>query len=111
MFCFLTIFATASSNPKIMVLLCAPILFLFWIIDSFYLMKERVLRKEYRRMALLKDVEGNASPLLFETKLPFLASIRAFIAAMFVSISTTLLYLPLFTSSLVFGILLINGNL
>lgn len=108
---FLTIFATVNPTPKIMVLLCAPVLLLFWVIDSFYLMKERNLRKEYKRIVLLECTEGDVSPLLFNTKLPFFEAIKRFLSSMFVSISTTLLYVPLISSAIVFGILLINGNI
>jgi len=107
---FLTIFATVSPTPKLMVLLCAPILILFWAIDSFYLYKERQLRREYKRIVEMTD-EGmtSKSPLLFSTKLGFKGGFLPYIKSLFCSVSTTALYLPLVIVSLVCGFLLLKG--
>lgn len=103
---FLTIYATVNPTPKLMVILCAPVLFLFWIIDSFYLYKEREFRNEYKRIVSGKK-EGN--PLLFSAKLGFKKGLLPFIKSMFASISTIGLYLPLITASVVVGALLLKG--
>lgn len=106
---FLTIFATVNPTPKMMVLMCAPILLIFWIIDSGYLSKERLFRKEYNNIVENKYLEQKKSPLLFKTRIGFRKGVWNVIKAMFTSFSTIMLYLPLITLSLVFGLLLIKG--
>ena len=102
---FLTIFATINPTPKIMIILCVPILMIFWIMDSFYLAKERVFRKEYKRIATLKNVL-DVNPLLFSTK--SINPIKDYIKALFCSFSTSLFYLTLIVISLIFGVLILN---
>lgn len=107
---FLTIFATVNPTPKLMIILCAPVLLLFWIIDSSYLFKERIFRDEYKRIA--KMTEGDlkkVNPLLFSSKVGFTDSIVRFMKSMLCSFSTILLYGPLMTASLVVGTLVMKG--
>lgn len=106
---FLTIFATVNPTPKLMVVLCAPVLFIFWVIDSGYLSKERLFREEYNNIVTNKYLEKNESPLLFKTRIGFFNGVWNVIKTMFNSFSTVLLYFPLIVLSLVFGLLLING--
>lgn len=106
---FLTIFATVTPTPKLMVLLCAPVLLLFWIIDSFYLYKERLFRNEYTRIVETNYEEKDSSPLHFSAKLSKGKAFCGYLKAMFGSISTILLYGTLFVSSLTVGILLLKG--
>lgn len=107
---FLTIFATVNPTPKLMVLLCTPILFLFWVIDSFYLFKERQFRNEYKRIASMAEEEMKTNnPLLFSAKLGFEKGFKPYMKSLFCSVSTTALYGPLVIASLVCGILLLKG--
>lgn len=108
---FLTIFATVNPRPKLMILLCSPIILLFWIIDSFYLATERTMREEYKRVASIDFKEGDVKPLLFNVKLHGLDRIKSHLGSFFCSVSTTILYAPLFLASLVFGTLLLVGIL
>lgn len=103
---FLTIYATVNPTPKLMILLCTPVLFLFWIIDSFYLYKEREFRNEYKRIV---NGKKDGSPLLFSAKLGFKKGFVPFIKSMFASISTIGLYLPLIVASSIVGTLLLVG--
>lgn len=107
---FLTIFATVNPMSKMMVLLCAPVLFLFWIIDSFYLYKERLFRNEYKRIVLMTEEDAiTKSPLLFSAKLGFKKGVVPYLKSLLCSISTTGLYFPLLFASLTIGILLQTG--
>ena len=108
---FLTVFAIVVPTPKLMVLLCAPVLVVFWIVDSAYLSKERQFRKEYKNIVEDKYLEEKKSPLLFNTKQGFWKDVWNVIQAMFNSFSTVLLYAPLTMLSVVFGMLLLNGCL
>lgn len=109
---FLTIFGTVQPTPKIMILLCSPVILMFWIIDAFYLYKERLFRDEYKRIASNSYSEKDVSPLLFSAKLNSRRlSFCKYLRAMFKSVSTTFVYSLLLCSSLVFGILLLVGVL
>ena len=108
---FLTIFATVNPTPKMMVILCSPVLLIFWIIDSAYLSKERTFRDIYNRVVEEKYLDDKESPLIFKNKLGFWTKIGRFFKAMLFSFSTIVLYLPLIILSLVFGILLLGGVL
>ena len=108
---FLTIFATVNPTPKLMVILCVPVLLIFWIIDSAYLSKERSFRKKYNDVVLNKFIESNCSPLMFKKEVAFWTKIGSFFKAMFGSFSTVLLYFPLILLAVVFGTLILNGCL
>ena len=106
---FLTVFAIVVPTPKLMVLLCAPVLIVFWIVDSAYLSKERQFRKEYKDIVEDKYLEEKKSPLLFNAKQGFWKDVWNVIKAMFNSFSTVLLYVPLVLLSVVFGSFLLTG--
>lgn len=105
----LTIFVTIDPTPKMMVLLCALVLLVFWVVDSAYLSKERAFREEYKKIVQNEFLEEGKSPLLFNTKKGFWKDAWGVVKSMFTSFSTTLLYGPLFVLSTVFGILLVEG--
>lgn len=106
---FLTVYATAASSPKLLVFLCAPVLVLFWLLDSYYLYKERVLRTEYKRIASSVFKEDDCSPLLFHTRVKGKGKSRIVLKAMFISVSTGFFYLPLLICSIIFSFVLLNG--
>ncbi len=109
---FLTVFAATELRATMMVIMCCPIILLFWIIDSFYLCKERILRDEYKRIAQADYEEGDNSPLLFSTKLMSKKEeCKAYFKAMVKSISTIVVYLSMLLFSAIFGILLLIGVL
>lgn len=108
---FLTVFATVDPTPKMMVILCSPIVLLFWILDSCYLAKERKFKAEFKRIALLSEEDlSKENPLLFSVKTGnFFKFCGSVIKAMFNSFSTVLLYGCMFGASLGFGIYLLNS--
>lgn len=107
---FLTIYATVNPTPKMMVLLCAPVLLIFWIIDSFYLFKEREFIKEYKRIVkMTEDEMKSKNPLLFSAKLGIKKGLIPYFKSLCWSMSTIALYLPLIIASVLCGILLLKG--
>lgn len=105
---FLTVFAATELRAKIMVILCCPIVLLFWVIDSFYLSKERILRDEYKRIASTDYKNDDSSPLLFSTKLSSKKEeCKNHFKAMLKSVSTLVVYVPMFILSSIFGTLLL----
>ena len=104
---FLTIFATVNPSPKLMIILCAPVAFLFWLFDSFYLYKERILRNEYKRIASTNYMENDSTPLLFSTKIQGKVKRKETVRALFFSLTTSLFYFPLLGCSIICGLMIL----
>ena len=102
---FLTIYATVEPSPNLMVILCAPVIAVFWVIDSCYLAKDRTFRKEYRRIVEMSaEEEKNNNPLLFSGK----TCLLQYLKSMFWSFSTAPIYGLLEIASVVFGVILLK---
>ena len=104
---FLTIFATVTPTPKMMIILCTPVALVFWLFDSFYLYKERIFRSEYKRIASTEYGENESTPLLFNTKLHGKGKLKEMMKVLFFSLTTSLFYFPLLAGSLIFGLILL----
>lgn len=106
---FLTIYATVQNTPKLMIILCVPVIFLFWLIDSSYLSKEKFFRKQYLKIVNTNYKENDCSPLEFskdenETKGE---KAKRFFGSMFCSFATVPIYLSLLAAALTFGIIVL----
>ena len=100
----MTVYAALKQTSSLFIFLCTLVLLLFWLLDSFYLYKERILRTEYRRIASMNYEQGDTTPLLFNTRVIGKEMIKGILKALFCSVSTGMLYLPLVILSICFGI-------
>ena len=85
----LAIYADSKPKNECYLLVAAIATSLFWIIDAYYLYIERKYRKLY------KDIINDEKVLLFDMSTKKYESFWGFLKAMFGSVSTIVMYLPI----------------
>lgn len=85
----LALYADSKPKNECYLLVAAIATLLFWIIDAYYLYIERKYRKLY------KDIINDEKVLLFDMSTKKYESFWGFLKAMFGSVSTIVMYLPI----------------
>lgn len=85
----LALYADSEPNNESYIFVSAIATLLFWIIDSYYLYIERKYRKLY------KDIINDEKVTLFDMSTKKYESFWGFFKAMFGSVSTIVMYLPI----------------
>ena len=85
----LAIYADSKPKNECFLLVAAIATLLFWIIDAYYLYIERKYRKLY------KDIINDEKVTLFDMSTKKYESFLGFLKAMFWSVSTIVMYLPI----------------
>lgn len=97
----LAVYATLSEKNANVILCCLVPELVFWILDSFYLFKERLYRELYESNKII-DRENVVDFKLKATSKNVGCAILNYLKAMFWSISTVFLYGLLIASTIVF---------